>query len=606
MNDSTVPKDLSAKAVARGERPSLARRLLKNPTALASLLVLTVVVIAAIVAPWISPWDPNRADLAQVLAPPFGEHVLGADSAGRDILTRLLFGARVSLIGAAIALSVALIFGLPTGLIAGYYQGWFDSLSNWLASLIMAMPGLIVLLALISVVGPGIVGVMATFGALLSPGVFRLTRSGVISVRNELYIDAAIVSGLSDVRILARHVFGVIRAPLVIQASMMAGIAIILQAGLEFLGVGDSSTASWGQMLNDAFVNIYIAPAMLIWPGLIIAITVGALALFGAALRDTVQGTEAQPAKRLSTPASITKASCVGNSVPPLGSAEPPIEASGDSLLYVRNLRVGYFQPDGSTKVVVNDVSLHVDRGEVLGLVGESGSGKSQTAFSILGLLSDGGHVTSGQIFFDGREIASTGSSMRGVDRLRGRRIGYIPQEPMSNLDPCFTLGFQLIEPMRRILKLNRQDATQRALDLLDRVGIADPSRTFNAYPHEVSGGMAQRVLIAGAIACDPELLIADEPTTALDVTVQADVLDLLRELQRERNMGMIMVTHNFGVVADICDRVAVMQNGRLVEQNEAVELFDNPQHSYTRMLLGSTLEDTAARAPLNLIGATQ
>lgn len=175
--------------------------------------------------------------------------------------------------------------------------------------------------------------------------------------------------------------------------------------------------------------------------------------------------------------------------------------------------------------------------------------------------------------------------------------MAYVPQEPMSNLDPSFTVGTQLTKPMRLKLGISRAEATKRAHALLDRVGIPDPVRTMAAYPHQLSGGMAQRVLIAGAVSCDPELLIADEPTTALDVTVQADVLNLLRDLQRERNMGMILVTHNLGVVADICDRVAVMQDGVLVEQRVVGELFAAPQHPYTRMLLDATLEDARPRS---------
>ncbi|MCI2957975.1 dipeptide/oligopeptide/nickel ABC transporter permease/ATP-binding protein [Agromyces atrinae] len=602
----TPPIDAPPTAVPAKGRDALWRRVLKNPMALGALIVLGLVILSAIIGPLLSPWDPNRADVEAVLAPPFGEHLLGADGSGRDVLARLLYGGRTSLIGAAIALIVALAIGIPTGLVAGYYQGWFDTVSNWFANLLMAMPGLIVLLAAISVMGPGIMSLMAIFGVLLSPGVYRLTRSGVLSVRNELYIDAARVSGLTDARILARHVLGVVRAPLVIQGSMMAGIAIVLQAGLEFLGVGDSRTASWGQMLNDAFINIYVSPLAFLWPGLIIGVTVGALAVFGAALRDVVQGSEGKPRRRSRTVTAPTSESTTAIAVADDPLTDAVATASSDSLLVVDGLRVGYPLPGGGEKIVVDGVSLHVERGEVLGLVGESGSGKSQTAFSILGLLPEGGEVVGGRITFAGETLAGADSGgrdrarrIRTIEKLRGSRIGYIPQEPMSNLDPTFTLGFQLVEPMRRILGLSKADAKKRALALLDRVGIVDPARTFDAYPHEVSGGMAQRVLIAGAVACDPELLIADEPTTALDVTVQAEVLDLLRSLQQERRMGVILVTHNFGVVADICDRVAVMQTGRIVEQNTAERLFDAPRHPYTQALLGATLEDAEPRSGL-------
>ena len=223
-------------------------------------------------------------------------------------------------------------------------------------------------------------------------------------------------------------------------------------------------------------------------------------------------------------------------------------------------MTVGYGSPD-HPKVVVDHVSFHVAEGEILGLVGESGSGKSQTTFAIMGLLPTGGRILSGSIRFRGREL--TGLSPGEYRKVRGKEIAYIPQEPMSNLDPTFTVGFQLVEPMRTVLGLSKRQARQRALELLEMVGIPDPQRTFRSYPHQISGGMAQRVLIAGAVSCDPVLLIADEPTTALDVTVQADILDLLRRLQAEIGMAVILVTHDFGVVADICDRVAVMQSGK-------------------------------------------
>jgi len=229
--------------------------------------------------------------------------------------------------------------------------------------------------------------------------------------------------------------------------------------------------------------------------------------------------------------------------------------------------------------------------------VGESGSGKTQTAFSILGLLPRGGRVVAGSIRFEGVELA--GADRRVLQRLRGTGIAYVPQEPMSNLDPSYRIGRQLVEPMVTVLGISAKEAERRALALLARVGIADPRRTFDAYPHEISGGMAQRVLIAGAVSCNPRLLIADEPTTALDVTVQAEVLDLLRELQQESGMGVVLVTHNLGVVADLCDRVVVMQRGRVVEEGTVHEVFQAPQDAYTRTLLAATLDGVAARGEL-------
>jgi peptide/nickel transport system permease protein len=277
---------------------------------------------------------------------------------------------------------------------------------------------------------------------------------------------------------------------------------------------------------------------------------------------------------------------------------DEPNEDTGELLLKVTDLGVGYDQPDGSTTHVVNHVGLTVRRGEVHGLVGESGSGKTQTAFSILRLLPQGGRITGGSIFFEGKDLAHL--SEKEMTKVRGKRIAYIPQEPMSNLDAAFTIGSQLMEPMRVCLGISKAEARKRALDLLAKVGIPNPERTFNAYPHQISGGMAQRVLIAGAVSCEPDLLIADEPTTALDVTVQAEVLNLMRELHDELHMGVILVTHNFGVVADLCDRVTVMQTGRVVETGPVRAIFNDARHAYTRQLLDAILEDTAPRGPLN------
>ena len=318
-----------------------------------------------------------------------------------------------------------------------------------------------------------------------------------------------------------------------------------------------------------------------------------AFALLGNALRDELERADGAPRRRRGTkqPARVTVEPAPvivhdGDGVP-----------TGTELLSVRNLSVGYGLPDGSEKTVVEDVALTVRRGEVHGLIGESGSGKTQTAFSILRLLPGGGRIVAGSITFEGTDLAVL--SAKEMTALRGKKIAYIPQEPMSNLDPSFTIGSQLVEPMRIHLGLSKADAKARALDLLAQVGIPQPERTFAAYPHEVSGGMAQRVLIAGAVSCDPELLIADEPTTALDVTVQAEVLDLLRDLQRERQMGVLLVTHNFGVVADLCDRVSVMQSGRIVETGPVRSIFADPRHEYTRGLFDSVLSYTEARGPL-------
>lgn len=594
MSESaTVPELTDIASEERAVQSHLARRMLKNPTGIVATVILVVVILLAIFAGLLAPMDPNKANIQDVLASPSADHPLGADSAGRDVLSRLLFATRFSLAGALWAVFIAAAIGVTSGLIAGYYQKWFEQVSVGLISIIQALPGIVVLLAARSVIGPSIWLIMAVFGVLLSPAFYRLTYSAVVGVRNELYVDAARVAGVSDASIIGRHILAVVRAPIIVQAALLAGIAIAVQSGLDFLGLGDSSVPTWGQMLSDAFSRMYQAPFLLVWPATAIALTSVSLVLFGNALRDELERSGGKMKRRRRGVAPI-----------PVATDESPVVHDEetrdirDVLLKVSDLVVGYDQPDGSVKQVVNGISLEVKRGEVHGLIGESGSGKTQTAWSILQLLPSGGRIVAGTILFDGGDLSSL--SDKKLDKLRGRRIAYIPQEPMSNLDPSFTVGSQLVEPMRITLGISKKEAKKRALELLERVGIPNSKRTFAAYPHEVSGGMAQRVLIAGAVSCKAELIIADEPTTALDVTVQADILDLLRELQADLQVSVLLVTHNFGVVADLCDRVSVMQNGLIVETGTARSIFRDPQHPYTQSLFDAILEDGPSRGILD------
>jgi ABC-type dipeptide/oligopeptide/nickel transport system ATPase component/ABC-type dipeptide/oligopeptide/nickel transport system permease subunit len=577
----------------RAARSHVGRRILRNPTGLVALILLTVMILLAVFADLLAPMDPSKANIQDVLAPAGGAHPLGADSAGRDVLSRLLFATRFSIAGALWAVLIAAVIGVTTGLIAGYYQKWFESVSVWVISIIQALPGIVVLLAARAVVGPSIWLIMAVFGVILSPAFYRLTYTAVVGVRNELFVDAARVAGVGDASIIGRHILSVVRAPIIIQAALLAGIGIAVQSGLDFLGLGDTNVPTWGQMLSDAFSRMYQQPILLVWPSLAIAVTSISLVLFGNALRDELERAAGKPKKRRRGTAGY---------VPDTSGDAPVVHAEERDdarpvLLHVDDLVVGYDQPDGSVKQVVNGVSLEVRKGEVHGLIGESGSGKTQTAWSILRLLPAGGRIAAGTVSFDGTDLAHLSES--AMVKIRGRRIAYIPQEPMSNLDPSFTIGSQLVEPMTVTLGISKAEAKKRALHLLGRVGLPDPEKTFDSYPHEVSGGQAQRVLIAGAVSCEADLIIADEPTTALDVTVQADILDLLRELQKDLHVAVLIVTHNFGVVADLCDRVSVMQNGRIVETGPARSIFRGPKHPYTRSLFDAILEDGAARGPL-------
>ncbi len=564
--------------------PDVLKRLMRNPLGAQSVGVLALLVLVAVFVPLLPLSDPNTGDLGSSMLPPGADHLLGTDSTGRDVLSRLLWGTRTNLLGAALTVSVAFLIGVPTGIMAAYYGRWFDSVGSWLSNLVMALPGVVVLLAVRAVFGPSLWLSMVVFGVMLAPAYFRLVRSTVQALRGELFIDAAVVSGVSDLRILSRHVVAVIRGALIIQAARLGVIAITIQAGLEFIGINDPTVPSWGGMLNEGFRRMNETGLLVIWPSIAVGATSVALVLLANAVRDALAERGAVAG---ATPAAA------GEGLEEVGLVVQAGAADEDSLLEVRDLRVSY-PGDAGRREVVRGASFSIRQGEVLGLVGESGSGKSQTAFSVLGLLPPTGTISSGSIHFDGQDITSLGE--RRIRALRGGQIGYVPQEPLSNLDPGCRIGHQLTVPMRKVLGLSKNEADERALALLEQVGIVDPPKVMRAYPFEISGGMAQRVLIAGAVSCRPRLLIADEPTTALDVTVQAEVLDVFRRLQEEIGMGILMVTHNIGVVSDICDRVAVMESGRVVEQGDVRTVLRTPSHPYTRDLLAAMLSEQAYR----------
>jgi peptide/nickel transport system permease protein len=568
------------------------RRLLRDPQGLVTVSLLALIFLLGLLTPWLTQHGPNEADLSMINAPVGTPgYPLGADESGRDIWTRLLHSINTAGISALIGTSVALAVGVTAGLIGGYFGRTTRAATEWLFSLIMTFPGVLLLIILMPVTGGDYRFTMLIFGVLLAPGIYRIVRNLVLGVKNELYVDAARVSGLGDLRILGRHVLFVVRGPIIISAAFLAGSAIAVQSGLAFLGVGSLQIPSFGSMISSGFRNLYIAPLQFLWPSLLLGVITASLVLLGNSLRDILEGATPKPAR-------------VGTGQRVAASDDPSAHAEPDVLLQITDLGIAYAGPSGQLAEVVRGVSLSISRGEVVGLVGESGSGKSQTAFATLGVLPNEAVITRGSIVFDGRELVGlTDAQLRP---LRGKQIAYIPQEPMSNLDPSYRVGAQLVEGVRSSLGLSKAEAKARVIALLQRCGIADPERTFDSYPHQISGGMAQRVLIAGAVASRPKLLIADEPTTALDVTVQAEILDLIRDLQSELEMAVLLVTHNFGVVADICDRIAVMQSGRVVESGETLQIFDQPEHEYTQMLLDSILDESVARTDGPLVAATE
>jgi peptide/nickel transport system permease protein len=562
---------------AEAAAPRLVRRVLRRPLAIVSLLYIALIVGIAIIAPIVLPNVSNQqaGDLAHVMQGPSWQHLLGTDSVGRDVLARLLVGTRITILGVAEATLVAVGLGVPLGLAAGYVGGWCDRAVGWWTDLSLAMPALAIALVVLTVFPDSMAAAMVTIGALGAAWIIRVVRSATLGVSQELYIAAARVAGLSRTYILTRHVLPRIVGPFIVVATLFAAGTLLTEAGLSYLGlVAAVPTPSWGGMITDGIANLVVQP-WLIWPpGLAIVLTTIAFGVLADEVTDanieTWAPTSAVRGQRRPTQSQ--------------GSSEDaPPKVAADALLAVEDVTITLPSPSRPIDVVAG-VRFDIRVGETVGLVGESGCGKTVTGMALLGLVPGGGMVTGGRIVFDGRDLSAMGDGE--LRRVRGREIGIVSQEPRASLNPVFRVGWQVALAVRRHQGVGARAAEEQAVELLRMVHLPEPEAVARRYPHELSGGMAQRVAIARALAGEPRLLIADEPTTALDVTVQAEILDLLRELKRTRNMAILLITHDWGVIADICDRAIVMYAGQVVERASVTALFREPMHPYTMALL--------------------
>lgn len=573
---ATAPgQEIPLRAVRTGR---ILRDLARRPLAVVSVAFLVVVVVLAIGSSWLAPAGPGTQDLAHPLSGPSATHWLGTDRLGRDVLSRLMAGGRVTLLGVAEALVVFAGLGITLGVAAGFLGGWADRVIARFGDLVLALPGIIVLFMVLSVFPGNELAAMAALGVISCPTLLRVVRGSALVIRGELYIKAARLSGLTSLRIMGRHVLPRLGGPVIVQLSLFAAAAVLVQSALSFLGLSTPETQgpSWGNMVGEASAVISQDPWLLVPTGGVLVLTVMALGLVGDAVRDVTAGRHlgSPPPRRLRREVRPARRAATSRNAP---TATP--------LLSVRGLTIA-FRANHRDVTVVQDVGFDVEPGEALGIVGESGCGKTVTIRSVLGLLPDGGRVTAGSAMFGGRDL--TAMPERDFSRIRGNMIALISQEPMSGLDPSFRVGGQLTEVIRRHTALPRQQARARAVELLAMVNLPEPQETLSRYPHELSGGMAQRVSIALALAGNPRLLIADEPTTALDVTVQADILALLRDLRKRLGMAIILITHDWGVLADLCDRAVVMYAGEVVEQASVEDIYRSPRHPYTEGLLAA------------------
>jgi peptide/nickel transport system ATP-binding protein len=577
-----------------------------QPFAIAGFAFLLLVIVVAIFAPLIAPYPPNLQNLDLVNAGPSGAHWLGTDDLGRDILSRLIWGGRISMRATFEIVGIAIVFALPIGLIAGFFRGKVDAIIMRFMDAMFSFPPLILALTVAALLGASLNDTAIAIAIVFIPSFVRLLRGEVIAVREENYIEAARSLGATSGRLIRRHILPNVASPIIIQVSLSLGFALLVEAGLSYLGLGEQPpTPSWGSMLNEGYQFIFTTPWALVFPGFMIMLSVLSFNLLADGLRDSL-GRERPKSSSLVTPGAektsrLARLRGISPRAAAPNGAAPASVASTDSatLLSVKNLRIEFLTKE-KWFPVMEGANFSVPRGKTLGLVGESGSGKTVSALAVMGLLPPRGCRASGSALFEGRDLMHL--SPADFRHIRGNEIAMIFQEPMTSLNPAYTVGNQIAEQVRTHRHLSKAESWKVAVQMLERVEIPNAVNRARDYPFAFSGGMRQRVMIAMALSCSPKLLIADEPTTALDVTTQAQIVELLHTLQREEDMAMIFVTHDLGVIADVADEVVVMYAGQIVEQTDSTALFTRPRHPYTEALLNSIPQLTPPGEPLHFI----
>lgn len=565
--------------------------LFRNRLAAAGAVTMAIIVLLALVTPLLPLMDPDITNTADRFVLPFSEgHLLGTDHLGRDLLSRLMWGTRLSLAVGFAAAIIAAVIGSAIGIIAGYFAGRTDNIIMRLVDMLMAFPYILLALAIVAALGPGLMNALIAVAAVNIPFFARNIRGITVGIAHQEFVDAAKLSGLGHTKIILTEILPNVVPVIVIAMSTTIGWMILETAGLSFLGLGSQPPqADLGSMLGEARSALITSPHTSIVPGLMILVIVMAINLLGDGVRDALDPRLKSGA--LSRPIAATRIA------PDRVAAASPSE---DAILSINNLQTQFHVKDRIYKAV-GGVDLDVKPGECLGIIGESGSGKSVTALSVMGLVaSPPGIITGGSVMYQGEDLI--GAPYEKLRTYRGDKIAYIFQDPLATLHPLYKVGDQLAEAIRCHHSVSTTAARAKAVELLKSVRIPNARDRAESYPHELSGGMRQRIGIAMALANDPDIIIADEPTTALDVTVQAQILALLNDLRRERGLAIIFITHDFGVVAQLCDRVAVMYAGRIVESGETGKVLADPAHPYTRRLIACVPELGGGRRELAAI----
>ncbi|WP_433006835.1 dipeptide/oligopeptide/nickel ABC transporter permease/ATP-binding protein [Kribbella sp. CA-294648] len=560
---------------------------LRTPVGAGAGLLLLLVLLLALFAPVLWSEQANAIDTEQLLQGSSSAHWLGTDSLGRDIFYRVLVASRTSILLALSATAIAVITGLALGCAPTMMGRRAGRVTTAVVNIAVAFPGLLLALFFAVIFGVGAKGAVLAIGFAGAPAFARLTQTLVAGIGERDFVAAARIAGVGRFRTLLRHILPNIAEPLVVNATIGAGGALLAFAGLSFLGLGVQPPAyDWGRLMGEGLNGIYVHPAAALAPGVAVVIAGLAFNLFGEAV-----------AKGFGVP--VLKGAQVRERLPETTPAAP---ADDEAVLVVKDLYVSFPGPI----TPVRGVSFTVGKGEIVGVVGESGSGKSLTALAVAQLIESPGQVRASELSFLGApllgRLAGRGTAA-ARRRLLGTSFAMVFQDPMTSFNPTKRIGVQLAEGAREHQGLSRRQAMARAIDRLRAVRVPAAERRARQYPHEFSGGMRQRAMIGMGLMGTPALIVADEPTTALDVTVQRQVLRLLETIRTEDDVAVLLISHDITVVAQVCDRVLVMYAGRIVEDLPSSELATGARHPYTRALLAAVPDlETPLDEPLAVI----
>lgn len=591
-----------------------------------------------------TPYEPSAMDITAKSMPPSLSHWFGTDYFGRDVFSRVMEGARMTFLVGAASIAIGAGIGIFVGALTGYFGGPLDELLMRVNDGLASFPSVLLALVLVSVFGSGKYMIIVALGIVFIPSFARVARSEFIAQKERDYVKNAKLMGAGALRIMFVHILPNTRGILLSAVTIGFNNAVLAEAGLSYLGIGTQPTdVSLGRMLAEAQGYLMKAPWFALAPGLTIVLTVLGFSLISESLGKTgavrkavkkVKHKSSRPVNAKSgdakdKTADVTeegagqsvgvingKESVVGRGTETVSSGDTVLEPrlADDILLRAEHMTVA-FHEDGEWDEVVKDANFTIRKGEILGVVGESGSGKSMTALAVMGLLKEHGRITQGRLFFDDKELTTL--SPEEYRALRGCEMSMVFQEPMTSLNPVFTVGKQMeemlklhpefllseaadteqsggtdesIQPMNRKANDRKEMYKRVVLQALRDAGLKEPEQLYGKYPHELSGGMRQRVMIAMAMILRPKLLIADEPTTALDATIQAKILKLLKEINEKHGISILFISHDLNIIRRMCDRVIVMCKGEMVEQGSVRQIFEAPQQDYTKKLLHAAL----------------